>query len=89
MLFFLIYCITTNIVYVSNGLSFARERLSEFWAQLPVGNCVEKKRHICHFDLLSSENLPNFVINVLILSIAIRKQRETKEICLRERPKNS
>ena len=44
LFFFLIDCITARIVYVSNGLSFARERLSKHWAQLhnPVGNCVEK-----------------------------------------------
>ena len=69
-------------MYISNGLSFARERLSKHLAQLrtPVENCDEKwqNRHICHFDLLSSESLPNFVINVLLLSKAIRKQRETK-----------
>ena len=66
-----------------NGLSFARERISKYWAQLrtPVENCVEKwqNRHICLFDLLSSESLPNFVINVQILSIAIRKQRKAKK----------
>ena len=78
MLFFLIDCITTRIVYVSNGLSFAREQLSKPLAQLhtPVGNCVEKwqNRHICHFDLQSSESLPNCVINVLILSTERNKR---------------
>ena len=41
---FFIYCNTTRIVYVPNGLSFARERLSKYRAQLntPVGNCVKK-----------------------------------------------
>ena len=81
------------MVYVSNGLSFTRERLSKHLAQLctPVENCVEKwqNRQICQFDLLSSEILPNFVINVLFFSIAIRKQREAKTIRLRERPKNT
>ena len=93
MLFFLIDCITAKKNYVSNDLSFARERLSKRWAQLhaPVGNCIEKwqNRHIFHFDFLISKSLPNFVINILNLSIAIRKQRETKTICLQERPKNS
>ena len=59
--FFLIDCITARIVYVSKGLSFARERFSKHWAQLHtfVGNCVEKwqNRHICHFDLLSSDTI--------------------------------
>ena len=91
---FLIDCFTAIIVYVSNVLSFAKKkRLSKHLAQLqtPVGKCVEKwqNRHICHFDLLSTVRLPNCVINVLILSKAIRKQRETNKICLRERLQNS
>ena len=79
---FLIDCVTARIVFVSNYISFARERLSKHWAQLhtPVENCVEKwqNHHICHLDLLSPESLPNFVINVLILSIAIRKKKRNK-----------
>ena len=77
MLFFLIDCIPARIIYISNGLSFAREQLSKNWA---IENCVEKwqNHHICHFDLLSFESLQNFVINVLFLSKAIRKQRERK-----------
>ena len=93
MLLFPIVCITARIVYVSNGLSFARERLSKKWAQFGnlVENCVEKwqNRHVSHFDLLRSKSLPNIVINVLILSMTIRKQSETQTICLLERPNNS
>ena len=46
----------------------------------PVENCVEKwqNRYICHFDLLSSESLPNFVINALSLSIRIRIRKKQK-----------